>query len=37
MVVVFAATNDICMIRNPKTLNANARFNTVNKAAMLIS
>lgn len=28
MVVVLADTNDMCMIRNPNTLNANARFRT---------
>jgi hypothetical protein len=28
IVVVLAATNDICMIRNPNTLNAKARFKT---------
>jgi hypothetical protein len=35
--VVFAATKDICIIRNPKTLNANARFKTANEATMVIS
>lgn len=28
MVVVLAATNDMCIIRNPITLKANAKFNT---------
>lgn len=28
MVVVLPATSDICIIRNPITLNANAKFNT---------
>lgn len=28
MVVVLAATIDMCIIRNPITLNANARFKT---------
>lgn len=28
MVVVFPATNDMCIIRNPKTLKENAKFNT---------
>ena len=31
IVVVLAATNDMCMIKNPKTLNANARFKTVTR------
>ena len=35
IVVVFADTSDICIIRNPITLNANARFKTVNKATMV--
>lgn len=29
MVVVLAATSDMCIIRNPITLKANAKFNTV--------
>lgn len=29
MVVVLADTNDMCIIRNPKTLKAKARFKTV--------
>lgn len=28
IVVVFAATSDMCMIKNPITLKANARFKT---------
>lgn len=28
MVVVLAETNEMCMIRNPRTLKAKARFNT---------
>lgn len=28
IVVVLASTNEMCMIRNPRTLNANAKFNT---------
>lgn len=36
IVVVFAVTSDICMIKNPKTLNANARFKTADKTTMVL-
>jgi hypothetical protein len=35
IVVVLAATNDMCMIRNPNTLNAKARFKTAGNATLL--
>lgn len=34
MVVVLAATKDVCIIRNPNTLNAKARFRTADKAGI---
>lgn len=34
MVVVLAATKDMCIIRNPNTLNAKARFRTVDEAGI---
>lgn len=36
MVVVLAVTNDMCIIRNPITLKANAKFNTEEVNHMMI-
>lgn len=35
IVVVLAATNDMCIIRNPITLNAKARFKTAGNPTLL--
>jgi len=34
-VVVLAATKDMCMMRNPKTLTAKARFKTAGNRTLL--
>jgi len=34
-VVVLAATKDMCMMRNPRTLSAKARFKTAGNPTLL--